>query len=100
ILHSSCEQHHVAYISTHSSCEHVHFTAPALYWSYVKDSDITPKRSLQKNFTKPMPEFLNFPKALLPLSEARCVEQEPVEMQSDKEKYDNPKKEKTTEKEP
>ncbi|KAK8276023.1 hypothetical protein V6Z12_D10G172800 [Gossypium hirsutum] len=26
ILHSSCEQHRVAYIPNHSSCEQTHFT--------------------------------------------------------------------------
>jgi len=42
----------------------------ALYWYFVKDRDIALKRSLQKNFTKLMTKFPNFPKDLLPLPEA------------------------------
>ncbi|MBA0637808.1 hypothetical protein Godav_028962 [Gossypium davidsonii] len=75
-----------------------------LYWSYSKDRDIGIKRSLQKNFTKPMPEFPDFPKDLLPLPEVGLVEDEPVKVSSDKAELvatrENPEKGKVAEEEP
>ncbi|KAK8332098.1 hypothetical protein V6Z12_A10G118000 [Gossypium hirsutum] len=56
----------------------------ALCCSYVKDQDITLKRSLQKNFTKPMPAFPDLPKDFLPLPKARRAKEEPIEVPSDK----------------
>ncbi|KAK5845421.1 hypothetical protein PVK06_001605 [Gossypium arboreum] len=76
----------------------------ALYWSYVKDQDIALKRSLEKNFTKPMPKFPDFPKDLLPFLEARSVEEEPIEVSSNRAKpatmRENLEKGKTAKKEP
>ncbi|KAK5842650.1 hypothetical protein PVK06_005030 [Gossypium arboreum] len=40
------------------------------YWAYVRSRDLALKRSLQKNFTKLMPEFPIFPATLLPFSDA------------------------------
>ncbi|KAH1096818.1 hypothetical protein J1N35_013739 [Gossypium stocksii] len=75
-----------------------------LYWSYVKDRDITLKISLQNNFTKPMLKFPNFPKDFLPLLEAGLVNEELVKVSSDKAEpttvRENPEKGKATEEEP
>ncbi|KAA3455857.1 Armadillo repeat-containing 6 [Gossypium australe] len=60
ILHSSCEQHHVAYILTHSSCEQAYFTARVS--NNVKDMLQLCKGTLCGSF----PEYLI-------LSEARSI---------------------------
>ncbi|KAH1073075.1 hypothetical protein J1N35_025403 [Gossypium stocksii] len=56
-----------------------------LYWFYLRTRDIALKRSLQKNFTGPIFDFLAFPKELLPLLEASCAERKPIEVLSEKE---------------
>ncbi|KAH1129179.1 hypothetical protein J1N35_000557 [Gossypium stocksii] len=43
----------------------------ARYWSYVKDRDLALKRSPQKIFLRPMPEFPTFPVTLLSSNECR-----------------------------
>ncbi|XP_016735604.1 uncharacterized protein [Gossypium hirsutum] len=43
----------------------------SLFWGYVRKRDAAIKKSLQKNFTRPLPMFPNFPKELLSDAEER-----------------------------
>ncbi|KAK5845822.1 hypothetical protein PVK06_002052 [Gossypium arboreum] len=42
----------------------------AEYWAYMRSMDLALKKSLQKNFTKPMPKFSIFAATLLPFTSA------------------------------
>ncbi|KAH1057053.1 hypothetical protein J1N35_035118, partial [Gossypium stocksii] len=54
----------------------------ALYWAYASRREVSMKRSLQKNFIKLMPAFLDFPKKLQAVVAEGVSEVEPVEIDS------------------
>lgn len=46
-----------------------------LYWSYVWSRDLALKKALQRNFKKPILEFPDFPKELIPIFEENCAKE-------------------------